>query len=662
MNDSLSLSVIICTFNRAGYLKQTLKSLTEQTLSRKEFEVVIIDDGSTDGTRAAVESFSDDLPIKYFYQRNAGLGAAKNHGVYAAQGSILLFLDDDDVATPALLEEHVKTHQQYPEDYYAVLHYTTWSPQLSVSSLMHFITDIGCFLFSYPHLKHGDILTYTNFWGGRSSCKRAFLIKHGVFDPVFRFGCEDIELGYRLSHHGLRVVYNSRAVCFMTRPIGFDDFSQRLMKQGRSQYIFSTLHNDPGVHAWAEVVGAGEQWNKVSPTFDAEMRAARELDKIANLKQRYNFEMDELTERLLHRAYWRAFRACKVKGIAEANQEMLKMFTFHHEEPPHVTTATLNMKGEVYTQAFSPEKGIGTHHIVTYKLASYTDYMEYISYMQSEYLNREQYEKSLVVNSKPFSAEGYCYICKRRVRFFVDYSYAYKREGVLTPNWREHLLCPVCNMNNRMRASIHLFEQLLRPSRKARVYVAEQTTPLYEWFARNYSHVVGSEYLGGAIPFGAVNEKGIKNENLTELSFPDKAFDYVISLDVFEHIPHYQKAFRECCRILTNKGSLFFTVPFELNSRKNIVRSVLKDNNNVVHVFPPEEHGGTVLHSTGSISFHCFGWEVVNQLKEAGFSDVRAHLYWSQELGYLGGEQIVFVAKKHDSEKVYSHHEGLPAG
>ncbi len=324
MRKTLSLSVIICTYNRAELLKQVLESLTSQTLSKDHFEIIIIDDGSSDNTRTITESFKHILPIKYFYQNNAGLASAKNHGIFAAQGKILLFLDDDDIATPTLLEEHLGTHRKYPDDYYAVLNYTKWAPHLTITPLMEFVTDIGWFLFSYPAIKHGDILDYTYFWGGRSSCKRTFLIEYGVFNPVFRFGCEDIELGYRLSQHGLKVVYNSRAVSMMVRPVTFDDFCQRLIKQGRSQFVFSTLHNDIEVHRWAEVIGTEEKWNNIETVYKAKIRSAKELDKISNMKLKYNFELDDLPRRLLHRAYWWVFKACKIKGIIEAKKESNK--------------------------------------------------------------------------------------------------------------------------------------------------------------------------------------------------------------------------------------------------------------------------------------------------------------------------------------------------
>ena len=324
MHKRLLLSVIICTYNRAGLLNLVLDSLTRQTVSKNEYEIVIIDDGSSDNTVKVAELFKPLLPITYFYQNNSGLAAAKNHGIFASRGELLLFLDDDDITTPTLLEEHIKTHRKYSEQHMAVLHYTNWADDLVVTPVMHFVSEIGCFLFSYPHIKHGDILDYTYFWGGRSSCKRSFLIEHGVFNPAFRFGCEDIELGYRLSKHGLKVVYNGKAVSRMVRAITFDDLCRRLIRQGRSQYVFSTLHDDPEVHRWTEVTDAAEIWNKISAIYEVKMSSARELDRIAYFKQKYMFVLDDLTRMLLYKAYWWAFRSCKIKGIMEEKETATK--------------------------------------------------------------------------------------------------------------------------------------------------------------------------------------------------------------------------------------------------------------------------------------------------------------------------------------------------
>ena len=319
--NSLPLSVILCTYNRSSLLQMSLASLVDQTLDKDSFEVIVIDDGSSDTTREVVNSFAGRLPLRYFYQNNAGLAAAKNHGIYAAKGRILFFFDDDDIATPRLLEEHLRSHQKYADESYAVLNYTTWSPRLKVTPLMKFITEVGCFQFSYPNIQPGSVLDYKYFWGGRSSCKRSFLIEHGVFNPIFRFICEDIELGHRLSHQGLKVVYNATAVTYMVREVLLEDFYQRLLRQGRSQYYFSTMHRDPQVAEWCEVVGADEKWRIIQPVYDAMVKSTHDLEKITHQKLLHGLEFDSTTQRLLYQAYWWTFRATKIKGIMEAQKD-----------------------------------------------------------------------------------------------------------------------------------------------------------------------------------------------------------------------------------------------------------------------------------------------------------------------------------------------------
>jgi glycosyltransferase involved in cell wall biosynthesis len=320
----LALSVVICTFNRAPLLDKVLDSLCRQTLPVHDFEVVIINDGSADDTEIVVTSYASRLPLRYAYQHNAGLAGAKNHGLFASRGDVVLFLDDDDIAAETLLEEHVKTHTEFPADRYAVLGYTALSPDISGNPLMHFVTEVGSFLFSYPSLKHGDVLDYTYFWGGRSSCKRSLLLEFGVFNPVFRFGAEDIELGYRLSKLGLRVVYNKNAVTYTIRKIDFDSFCHRLERQGASNYVFSQIHPQSEIQQWTGMIDAERDWMMVNGHYEAIVKSARHLDSMANLKLALGLDLDHETRELLYRAYWAAFKACKVKGIMEKKETLNK--------------------------------------------------------------------------------------------------------------------------------------------------------------------------------------------------------------------------------------------------------------------------------------------------------------------------------------------------
>jgi len=309
-------SVLLCTYNRSALLAQTLESLCQQTLDGGYFEVIVLDDGSTDETASVAKSFESRVPLRYAYQRNSGLASARNHALFLSDAEILLLLDDDDIAHPQLLEEHVRVHRLYPEDNYSVLGYTELAPEIAADPVMHFITGIGKFLFSYPDIRRGQVLDFSYFWGGRSSCKRRFLLEHGIFNPVFKFGCEDIELAYRLSKHGFHVVYNPSAITRMVRRFTFDQFCERLIKQGRSNYVFSQLHDDPAVHAWTEVSDI-EKWPVLEPAYDTMRKSGRNLDALYRSVKALGIASSE-DLRLLHESYWTTFRASKIKGIAEA--------------------------------------------------------------------------------------------------------------------------------------------------------------------------------------------------------------------------------------------------------------------------------------------------------------------------------------------------------
>ena len=106
------ISVVIPTFNREDLIKDAINTVLEQVY--QNFEIIIIDDGSTDNTSEVVKSF-DDARIKYIYQENAGISKARNKGIEDASGEYIAFLDSDDLWHPEKLEKQVSVLDKDPD-------------------------------------------------------------------------------------------------------------------------------------------------------------------------------------------------------------------------------------------------------------------------------------------------------------------------------------------------------------------------------------------------------------------------------------------------------------------------------------------------------------------------------------------------------------------
>jgi hypothetical protein len=167
-------------------------------------------------------------------------------------------------------------------------------------------------------LQAGQKLDYTGFWGGRSSCKRSLLLDHGIFNPVFSFGCEDIELAWRLSAAGLQVVYEPAACAMMIRTFSFQDFCARQERQGRSQRHFAELHPCEEVRCYCEIDQGLSIWQTHSQRCTQFLQYVGRLDRLADLRTQACLAPPAEFQIALDDAYRAAFGLCRAKGIATA--------------------------------------------------------------------------------------------------------------------------------------------------------------------------------------------------------------------------------------------------------------------------------------------------------------------------------------------------------
>jgi glycosyltransferase involved in cell wall biosynthesis len=113
MGTAPAISVILPTHNRAAQVQQAIQSVLAQTWT--DYEVIVVDDGSTDGTEAALGPLAREGRIRYVRQANAGPAAARNHGLRLARGGLITFLDDDDLYEPRKLEAQAAYFSGHPD-------------------------------------------------------------------------------------------------------------------------------------------------------------------------------------------------------------------------------------------------------------------------------------------------------------------------------------------------------------------------------------------------------------------------------------------------------------------------------------------------------------------------------------------------------------------
>jgi SAM-dependent methyltransferase len=289
----------------------------------------------------------------------------------------------------------------------------------------------------------------------------------------------------------------------------------------------------------------------------------------------------------------------------------------------------------------------GRAALQTQVLRNLDEFTAYYRAMHGEHLRRKDVEFALTGTTATFSTPGYCYVCEAPSTFISDFLYADGQEwkGRKIPNWRERMICTKCELNNRIRGCIHFLEQNLGCKKDASIYISEQSTPLYRYLREHYAGLTGSEFIGDRIPYGAIDpQTGYRNESCTMLTFPDESLDFMLSFDVFEHVPDYLPALRECHRCLKKGGKMLFTVPFDMGATDTLVRATVDAQGNIEHLVEPSYHGDPI-NNRGILCFYTFGWDLLRHLREAGFESAEAHLYWAPEYGYLGLQTLLIAEK-----------------
>lgn len=276
---------------------------------------------------------------------------------------------------------------------------------------------------------------------------------------------------------------------------------------------------------------------------------------------------------------------------------------------------------------------------------SLSEYLEYEKKMMPFFNKRLRLEEKMAkMFNGPFELYGVDPLSGKESTFFVGRHRKRVRNGIKIPNYRESLVSKVNKLNSRLRATALLINQICTGKRNLSVYFTEQVTPFFDAYKFNpkFKELVASEFLGPDMESGTV-KNGLLHQDMTRLSFKNESFDLLVTLEVLEHIPDYKKAVKEIFRVMKPGGSVIITVPFLIKQQDTRIRATLNSKGEIEHILPPEYHGDPVNPEGGILCFQHFGWDLIDELKQSGFSEVRMACAWSLKHGIIGGREINMI-------------------
>ncbi|HEX3459037.1 MAG TPA: glycosyltransferase [Candidatus Baltobacteraceae bacterium] len=239
MNSPLpDVSVVIPIYNRLETLELVMPTLLAQSLAPAQYELLVCDSNSTDGTAEYLAAVSRERAgVRHVAGPFSGRAAARNAGVAAARGEVVLFNDADILASPDLLAIHLQHHCE--------------RAGIAVVGLEVQVKDFNDYQYKREHPEaRGHLhppsrkkLSWLYFLTGNASVRRDDLLRAGCFDENFTgYGHEDLELGYRLQRLGIEILYEPRAVNYHCQDVPYEDQKEKMRLAGRSTARFYRKH------------------------------------------------------------------------------------------------------------------------------------------------------------------------------------------------------------------------------------------------------------------------------------------------------------------------------------------------------------------------------------------------------------------------------------
>lgn len=294
-------TIQLCTYNRAALLERVLDACFEQTIPERSYEVVLVNDGSTDDTPSAIERARERANCRFVVvdQANAGLAKGRNAGIARASGERIVFIDDDVLPLPNFVEEHLRSHASQPQ---AIVR----GGAINVESFDDLPPPVW------------TIKNYSGnyFWTTNVSVPLATIRGIGGFNENFsEYGWEDIDVGLRLRARGVKAVFNPKALAYHYKPRPRACDVEKMVRQAQAQARTAVV-----------LVGLHPHWRAYLATgINPAQRRAHALTRRMNSVRRLRARLGDLSgDRILSDREARAARALATEAYFEELERTLK--------------------------------------------------------------------------------------------------------------------------------------------------------------------------------------------------------------------------------------------------------------------------------------------------------------------------------------------------
>ena len=272
-------SVVIPTHNRIEILKKCLLCMENQTVAHSLFEVIVVDDASSDGTFEFLQRYSSTFQFTSFRQTvGDGPAKARNVGILAAQGKIVLLINDDTLLASDAMAVHLTVHQEIGQEISVLGRFDL--PEYFSAGLWGYVLQHSDILFRFPALEHNRLYGGETYWTCNISTPRRALLAAGLFDERFcggAWGAEDQELGARLLGLNVPVLFRDDCRAAHEHCLTIDGFADMSIARGGGGVILFAKHGMTSHYSQRITDADLYFWRNIPSRLDKKVKELHEL-------------------------------------------------------------------------------------------------------------------------------------------------------------------------------------------------------------------------------------------------------------------------------------------------------------------------------------------------------------------------------------------------